>query len=51
LSEPLFDGGRIRSNYRLSQAQQQEMVLEYKKSILNALKDVFELIGRLQGDP
>ena len=40
LSEPLFDGGRIRSNYRLSQAQQQEMVLEYKKSILNALKDV-----------
>jgi len=40
LSEPLFDGGRIRSNYHLSQAQEQEMVLEYRKTILNALKDV-----------
>lgn len=40
LSEPIFDGGRIRSNYHLSQAQEQEMVLEYRKTILNALKDV-----------
>ncbi|MDW5267794.1 MULTISPECIES: efflux transporter outer membrane subunit [Acidobacteriaceae] len=40
LSEPIFDGGRIRSNYHLSQAQQQEMLLEYRKTILNALKDV-----------
>ena len=38
LSEPIFDGGRIRSNYHLSQAQQQEMLLEYRKTILNALK-------------
>jgi multidrug efflux system outer membrane protein len=40
LSEPIFDGGRIRSNYHLSQAQQQEMLLQYRKTILNALKDV-----------
>ena len=40
LSEPIFDGGRIRNNYHLSQAQQQEMLLEYRKSILNALRDV-----------
>lgn len=40
LSEPIFDGGRIRNNYRLSQTQQQEMLLEYRKTILNALKDV-----------
>jgi outer membrane protein, multidrug efflux system len=40
LSEPIFDGGRIRSNYHLSQAQEQEMLLEYRKTILNALKDV-----------
>ena len=40
LSEPVFDGGRIRSNYHLSQQQQQEMLLEYRKTILNALKDV-----------
>jgi multidrug efflux system outer membrane protein len=40
VSEPIFDGGRIRSNYHLSQAQEEEMVLEYRKTILNALKDV-----------
>jgi outer membrane protein, multidrug efflux system len=40
LSEPIFDGGRIRSNYHLSQAEQQEMLFEYRKAILNALKDV-----------
>jgi multidrug efflux system outer membrane protein len=40
LSEPIFDGGRIRSNYHLSQAQEQEMLLEYRKTILSALKDV-----------
>lgn len=39
-SEPIFDGGRIRSNYRLSQAQEREMLLEYRKTILDALKDV-----------
>ena len=40
LSEPIFDGGRIRNNYRLSQAQEREMVLEYQKTIQSALKDV-----------
>lgn len=40
ISEPIFDGGRIRNNYRLSKAQQQDMLLEYQKTILNSLKDV-----------
>jgi outer membrane protein, multidrug efflux system len=40
ISQPIFDGGRIRNNYRLSKAQEQEMLLEYQKTILNALKDV-----------
>jgi multidrug efflux system outer membrane protein len=40
ISEPIFDGGRIRNNYHLSQAQKQEMLLEYQKTILNALRDV-----------
>ena len=39
ISEPIFDGGRIRSNYHLSQAQEQEM-LQYQKTILNSLKDI-----------
>jgi multidrug efflux system outer membrane protein len=40
ISEPIFDGGRIRSNYRLSKTQEQEVLLEYQKTILNSLKDV-----------
>jgi multidrug efflux system outer membrane protein len=40
LSQPIFAGGRIRNNYRYSQAQQQEMVAQYQKTILGALKDV-----------
>ncbi|WP_213806428.1 efflux transporter outer membrane subunit [Granulicella sp. dw_53] len=40
VTEPIFDGGRIRSNYHLSQAQEQEMLLGYRKTILNAFKDV-----------
>src|SRR6187402_233802 len=40
LTTPIFDGGRIRSNYHYSQAQQQEMLLEYRKTILTALKEV-----------
>lgn len=40
LTQPIFEGGRIRNNYRLSQAQRDEMILEYRKTILNALKDV-----------
>ncbi len=40
ITQPIFDGGRIRSNYRLSQSQEQEMVLTYQRTILNALRDV-----------
>jgi multidrug efflux system outer membrane protein len=40
LTQPIFEGGRIRNNYRLSDAQRDEMVLEYRKAILNALQDV-----------
>lgn len=40
LSQPIFDGGRIRSNYHYSQAQEGEMVANYRKTILNALRDV-----------
>lgn len=40
LSQPIFAGGRIRSTYKYSQAQQEEMVATYRKAVLNALKDV-----------
>jgi outer membrane protein, multidrug efflux system len=40
ISQPIFEGGRIRSNYRLSKAQEEEILLQYQKTILNALRDV-----------
>jgi outer membrane protein, multidrug efflux system len=40
LSEPIFDGGRIRSNYHLSKAAEEEALLAYRKVILDALRDV-----------
>jgi len=40
ISQPIFDGGKIRANYRLAKATQQEMVLSYQKTIASALRDV-----------
>jgi multidrug efflux system outer membrane protein len=40
ISEPVFDAGRIRSNYRLSKAQEQETLTNYRSAVLKALKDV-----------
>jgi len=40
LVQPIFTGGRIRSNVRLTEAQQQEAVLTYQQSIQQAFRDV-----------
>jgi outer membrane protein, multidrug efflux system len=40
ITEPIFDGGSIRSNYHLSQAEQQQALLNYRKTILGAFKEV-----------
>lgn len=46
LTQPIFEGGRIRSNLRLTQAQEQEAVLFYEKTIQGAFRDVSDsLIG------
>lgn len=46
LTQPIFQGGRIRSNYRLAQAQEQEAVLFYQKTIQGAFRDVSDaLVG------
>lgn len=44
IAQPIFEGGRIRSNYRLSQAQKQEMVARYQKTILDAFRDVSDAL-------
>ena len=40
LAQPLFTGGRLRSNVRLAEAQQQEAVLFYQETIQGAFRDV-----------
>jgi multidrug efflux system outer membrane protein len=40
LTQPIFEGGRIRGQYELSKRQQEELVLNYKKTIDTALRDV-----------
>jgi multidrug efflux system outer membrane protein len=40
LVQPIFTGGRIRSNVRLTEAQKQEAVLIYQQSIQQAFREV-----------
>jgi outer membrane protein, multidrug efflux system len=40
LTQPIFAGGRLRSNLKLAEAQQQETVLAYKQTIQRAFSDV-----------
>ena len=40
LAQPIFQGGRIRSGYRLAWAQRDEAELTYKKTVLQAFGDV-----------
>lgn len=40
LVQPIFTGGRIRSNVRLTEAQQQEAVLTYQQTIQFAFREV-----------
>ena len=40
ISLPIFEGGSLVANLHLSQAQQQQAALEYRKTVLMALRDV-----------
>jgi len=40
IAQPIFEGGRIRSNYRLAWAQRDNAELVYKQTVLNAFGDV-----------
>jgi len=46
LLQPIFTGGKIRSNVRLTEAQQHETVLVYQQSIQQAFREVSDsLVG------
>jgi outer membrane protein, multidrug efflux system len=40
VTQPIFQGGRIKNNFRLAQAQQQQAVLTYQQTIQGAFRDV-----------
>lgn len=40
LTQPLFEGGKLRGQLQLSEATKQEMVLNYQKTIAGAFRDV-----------
>ncbi|HEY1732613.1 MAG TPA: efflux transporter outer membrane subunit [Terriglobales bacterium] len=40
ITQPIFQGGRIRANYHLAWAQRDEAELNYKKTVLQAFGDV-----------
>ena len=39
-TQPIFEGGRLRSNVRLAEATRQEMLLTYQQAIQGAFRDV-----------
>jgi len=46
LTQPIFTAGKIRSNVKLTEAQEQEAVLSYQKSIQQAFREVSDsLVG------
>jgi len=40
LTQPIFDGGRILANFQLTQAQQEELLQTYRKTVVSAFADV-----------
>jgi multidrug efflux system outer membrane protein len=50
LAQPLFAGGRIRSGVKLAEAQKDEAVLTYKKTIQTAFQDVADSLIAYEKD-
>ena len=44
LAQPIFNAGRLRSNVRLTEAQQQEAALIYEQTIRSAFRDVSDAL-------
>jgi multidrug efflux system outer membrane protein len=40
LSQPIFEGGRLKSNVRLAEAQREQLLLTYQQTIQGAFRDV-----------
>lgn len=45
LTQPIFQGGRLRAQIDISEARQQELLVEYRRSVLQALQDADTALG------
>ena len=43
-TQPIFEGGRLKNNVRLAQAQREQMVLTYQQTIQGAFRDVSDAL-------
>jgi multidrug efflux system outer membrane protein len=50
LTQPIFQGGRLRSNLRLSEAQQKEQLITYQQTIQRAFREVSDALVAYQKD-
>ncbi|HVA94274.1 MAG TPA: efflux transporter outer membrane subunit [Candidatus Dormibacteraeota bacterium] len=50
ITQPIFEGGRLRSNVRLAKAQQQEALLTYRQTVQDAFRDVSDALIGYQKD-
>jgi outer membrane protein, multidrug efflux system len=50
LTQPIFEGGRLKSGVRLAQAQRDQMVLTYQETIQGAFRDVSNALVAYQKD-
>jgi outer membrane protein, multidrug efflux system len=48
LTQPVFTGGRLRSNLKLARAQQQEAVLTYQQTVQQAFREVSDALVAYQ---
>lgn len=48
LTQPIFQGGRLRAQVDLSEARQEELLIDYRRTLLTALSDVDTALGAVQ---
>ena len=49
-AQTIFDFGRTKSNVKLTEAQKEEAVAQYKQAVRNAFKEVFDALNTLKSD-
>lgn len=49
-TQPIFEGGRLKSNVRFAQAQREQMVLTYQQTIQGAFRDVSDALVAYRKD-